>query len=84
MKLATIIFDENTDYAAVVIKLKFRMAELVAIACSCGCDDPTEDKAIFIAHKYLKTAEFNVVVPDTVRYQDNVQAAYYELKTLDC
>lgn len=82
--IGKIVFDENTDYASVEIKLNTRLRELVAIHCSCNCNDDREDKIITQALKYKYVGANNLLVGDLIRYHDCVQAWYYELIKLDC
>lgn len=84
MKLGTIIFDINTDYAAVEIKLRTRLSELVAIQCGCDCSNDREDAIILQATKYLRVAKINLDATETIKYQNCIQQAYYELVKLDC
>lgn len=74
-----IIFNEDTDYDAVLVATKLLFSDAVSENCGCGCG--CTDNKLCKALVYITAADINKASLDQVRYEEAVEAAYL---TLDC
>lgn len=74
-----IIFNEDTDYDAVLIQVKLKFANTVAANCGCGCSC-TNDK-LCKTLVFITAADINKDNSDQINYEEAVESAYL---TLNC
>lgn len=80
MATPIIIFNEDTDYDAVLATTKLLFSDLVATKDGCGCSGDLNHKLCKVL-TYITAAEINKTNLDQVRYEEAVESAYL---AIDC
>lgn len=84
MTLPTIIFNDNTDYDEVLNSTKIYFGELIDSK-GCGCDDKL-DNSFCKTLGYIYAADYQASkeIPELIKYQKAVKAAYLSLSCIKC
>jgi len=75
-----IIFNDDTDYDAVLVATKLLFSDIVATKDGCGCSGDTDHKLCKVL-TYITAADQNKINLNQVRYEEAVKAAYL---SIDC
>ena len=71
-----IIFNDSTDYDAVLEQTKIMFLNTVARNCDCGCDNNKLCEPLI----YITAADLNKEKLDQIRYEEAVESAYLSIK----